>query len=78
MGYFDVIIKIHEPYYHHVFLLDNLLSICKVLNISVYKKQKQSKESNWKQKSQKPHNENICLIYLNTENNGIFHFLSFE
>ena len=62
---------------HHNLLLDNLLSICKVLSISVYKKQKQSKETNWKQKSQKNHNENICLTSLNTEMNGNFHFLSF-
>ena len=32
---------------------------------------------NWKQKFQKNQNENICLIYLNTEMNGNYHFLSF-
>ena len=32
---------------------------------------------NWKQKFQKTQNENICLIYLNTEMNGNYHFLSF-
>ena len=36
-----------------------------------------SKETNWKQKFQKPINENICLTYLNGETNGNFHFLSF-
>lgn len=36
-----------------------------------------SKETNWKQKSQKPQNENIGLTNLNTKNNGNFHLLSF-
>ena len=36
-----------------------------------------SKETNWKQKFQKPINENVCLTYLNGETNGNFHFLSF-
>ena len=55
----------------------NLLPNCKVLNINTPKKQKVPKETNWKQKFQKPQNENICLTYLNTEMNGNFHFLSF-
>ena len=38
----------------------------------------QAKGTNWKQKFQNPQNENICLTYLNTENNGNFHFLSFQ
>ena len=46
------------------------------MNISVYKKQKQSKETNWKQKFQKPRNEDICLTYLNVEKKRNFHFLS--
>ena len=57
--------------------LENLLPNCKVLNINTPKKQKVPKETNWKQKFQKPQNENICLTYLNTEMNGNFHFLSF-
>ena len=64
-------------YNHHDLLLENLLPSCKVLNINTPQKQKQPKETNWKQKFQKPQNENICLTYLNTENNGNFHFLSF-
>ncbi len=62
---------------HHYLLLENLLPNCKVLNINTPKKQKVPKETNWKQKFQKPQNENICLTYLNTEMNGNFHFLSF-
>jgi hypothetical protein len=63
--------------HHHNLLLENLLPNCKVLNINTPKKQKVPKETNWKQKFQKPQNENICLTYLNTEMNGNFHFLSF-
>ena len=62
---------------HHDWFLENLLPNCKVLNINTPKKQKVPKETNWKQKFQKPQNENICLTYLNTEMNGNFHFLSF-
>ena len=36
-----------------------------------------AKETNWKQKFQKPKNENICLTNLNMENNGNFPILSF-
>jgi hypothetical protein len=61
----------------HDGLFQNLLPNCKVLNINTPKKQKVPKETNWKQKFQKPQNENICLTYLNTEMNGNFHFLSF-
>ncbi len=61
---------------HHYLLLENLLSECKPLIINTPRKQKQPKETNWKQKFQKPQNENICLTYLNMENNGNFHFLS--
>ena len=64
-------------YDHHDLLFQNLLPNCKVLNINTPKKQKVPKETNWKQKFQKPQNENICLTYLNTEMNGNFHFLSF-
>ena len=56
---------------------EKLLSSCKVLNINTPRKRKVPKETNWKQKFQKPQNENICLTYLNTGNNGNFHFLSF-
>ena len=61
----------------HDLLLENLLPNCIVLNINTPQKRKQPKETNWKQKFQKPQNENICLTYLNTEMNGNFHFLSF-
>ena len=54
-----------------------MIFFLKVLNINTPKKQKVPKETNWKQKFQKPQNENICLTYLNTEMNGNFHFLSF-
>ena len=63
---------------HHDLLLENLLSSCKVLIFSTPQKSKHPKETNWKQKFQKPQNENICLTYLNTEMNGNFHFLSFH
>lgn len=62
---------------HHNRLLENLLPSCKGLNINTPRKRKQPKETNWKQKFQKNQNENICLTYLNIENNGNFHFLSF-
>ena len=62
----------------HDLLLENLLSNCKVLNINTPRKQKQPKETNWKQKFQKPQNENICLTYLNMENNGNYPILAFE
>jgi len=38
---------------------------------------KLAKETNWKQKFQKPQNENICLTNLNEENNSNFPILSF-
>ena len=53
--------------FYRYLLLENLLSSSKVLNINVSKKPKPPKETNWKQKFQKPQNENICLTYLNTE-----------
>ncbi|MDD7691859.1 MAG: hypothetical protein PT953_04135, partial [Prevotella sp.] len=53
---------------HHDLLLENLLPNRNVLNINTPQKRKQPKETNWKQKFQKPQNENICLTYLNTEN----------
>jgi hypothetical protein len=62
---------------HHDLLLENLLKVCKVLIINTCESRKTPKETNWKQKFQKPQNENICLTYLNTEMNGNFHFLSF-
>lgn len=37
-----------------------------------------AKETNWKQKFQKPQNENIYLTNLNVENNGNFPILRFE
>ena len=62
---------------HHDLLLENLLLNCNVLIINTPRKPKQPKETNWKQKFQKPQNENICLTSVNTEMNGNFHFLSF-
>ena len=61
---------------HHYFFLENLLSSCKALIINTPRKRKVSKETNWKQKIQKPQNENICLTSVNTENKRNFHFLS--
>jgi len=48
-----------------------------VLIFSVYLIGKLAKETKWKQKFQKPKNENICLTNLNTENKRNFHLLSF-
>ena len=62
----------------HYLLLENMHLNCNVLIINTPRKPKQPKETNWKQKFQKPLNENICLTYLNTEKNGNFHFLSFN
>ena len=61
----------------HDLLLENLPWDYKTLIINTSEKQKQPKETNWKQKFRKPQNENICLTYLNMEMNGNFHFLSF-
>ena len=61
---------------HHDLFLENLLPSCKVLNINPPRKRRQPQETNWKQKFQKPQNENFCLTYLNTENKRNFHFLS--
>lgn len=72
-----VALKLGALPFHRDRFLENLLPNCKVLNINTPKKQKVPKETNWKQKFQKPQNENICLTYLNTEMNGNFHFLSF-
>jgi len=66
-----------EDLYHNVFL-ENLLIIHKWLIHSCIEKSETAKETNWEQKFQKPQNENICLTNLNAENNGNFHFLSFE
>ena len=63
---------------HHELLLENLLIECNTLIINTLNEPKQPKETNWKQKFQKPQNENICLTYLNTEMNGNFHFMSFD
>ena len=64
-------------YFLHSLILEKLLIECNVLIINYSKRQKTPTETNWKQKFQKPQNENICLTYLNTEMNGNFHFLSF-
>ena len=62
---------------HHDLLLENLLPSCKALNVSTPQKRKLPKETNWKQKFQKPQNENICLTSVNTEMNGNFIFYHF-
>ena len=49
-----------------------------MLNISVSKKEETTKRTNWKQEFQKTKNENICLTYLNMENNGNYPILAFE
>lgn len=69
--------KIKKLYSDKYAFLENLLIECNMLIINVPRKPKWPKETNWKQKFQKPQNENICLTYLNTEMNGNFHFLSF-
>ena len=76
-GYYQKGERKTTPVSDNDILFQNLLPNCKVLNINTPKKQKVPKETNWKQKFQKPQNENICLTYLNTEMNGNFHFLSF-
>ena len=72
-----VALKLGALPFHRDRFLENLLPSCKVLNINTPRKRKVPKETNWKQKFQKPQNENICLTYLNTENKRNFHFLSF-
>ena len=66
-----------RSHHQHYLLLENLLLNCKVLDISVPKKRKRPKETNWKQKFQKSQNENICLTNPNVTNNGNFPILSF-
>ena len=39
---------------------------------------KHAQETNWKQKFQKPQNENISLTNLNVENKGYFPILAFR
>mgnify|MGYP004566823695 CR=1 FL=1 len=63
--------------HHHNLLLENLLIFRKPLNISIYKREKMTKETNWKQKFQKTKNENIDLINLNSENKQNFLILGF-
>ena len=48
------------------------------LIINAPKKPKQPKETNWKQKNQKPQNENICLTSVNAENNCKFQIVYFQ
>ena len=77
MGYFDVIIKIHEPYYHHVFLLDNLALTCKCLIYRCNLSRRNLKVTNQKQKFHLFENENIELRFVNVENKGKFPILIF-
>ena len=51
----------------HNLLLDNLLIAHKYLIHSYIKKTETTKGTNWKQKFQKPQNENIYLTNLNVE-----------
>ena len=60
----------------HYLLLEILLFAHKWLIHSMVLRVEYAEETNQKQKFGKLQNENICLTYLNTENNGIFHFLS--
>ena len=62
---------------HHYFFLENLLLNCKALIINTSRKRKYPKETNWKQKFQKPQNENICLTNLNVQTNGNIPILAF-
>ena len=63
---------------HHDLLLENLLIKRNALIINTYKKQIEAKGTNWKQKFQKSQNENVCVTYLDSENKGNFHFMSFR
>ena len=62
----------------HDLLLENLLSSCNVLIINTPRKQKQPKETNWKQKFQKPQNENIRLTSVNAETIANFKLCTFK
>lgn len=72
-----VALKLRALPFHRDRFLENLLSSCNVLIINTPRKRRQPKETNWKQKFQKPQNENICLTSVNTGMNGNFHSLSF-
>jgi uncharacterized protein YcaQ len=65
-------------YHHHNLLLENLSILYKLLKHRMVSSRKLAKETNWKQKFLKPHNENICLTNLNVENNGNFPILAFR
>ena len=72
-SYFTCTCSAYTTVYRHIFLsvilfLKSCLRDCKVLNISFAKKQIRPKETNRKQKFQKPLYENICSICLNGEN----------
>ena len=69
--------KIQAPSTIMIFF-ENLLSECKTLIINTPQNPKQPKETNWKQRFQKPQNENICFANLNVENNGYFPILGFR
>lgn len=62
---------------HHDLLLEILLNFCKYLILRNYWRHKIAKGTNWKQKFQKPQNENISLTNLNMENKRNFPILSF-
>ena len=52
---------------HHDFLLEILSIFRKYLIHNIVLVEKYAQETNWKQKFQKPQNENICLTNLNVE-----------
>ena len=58
----------------HYLLLENLLSSCKALNINTPRKRKQTKETNWKQKFQKPQNESMRKHKLTLKATEFFRF----
>ena len=77
MGYFDVIIKIHEPYYHHVFLLENLLIAHIELIHNYIERAKTAKGTNRKQKFKKTPNCKQKITKINVDNIGNLRMLSF-
>ena len=61
----------------HNLLLEILSIFRKQLKHSIVLLRKLAEETNWKQKFQKPQNENICLANLNVANKRNYPILSF-
>ena len=76
MGYFDVIIKIHEPYYHHAFLLENLLIAHIELIHNYIKRAKKQKEQTENKKSKAPQCKQD-ITKINVDNNSNFSIWAF-